>query len=91
MSSIHLAIRYLVESLVLLGIAFYSAIKLAENFHEIVFVTAGFDAEFVNLNLLNPYQTAGQQVLLLILGMAALVAVMPVCLALRKPVGRVLG
>ena len=91
LSSIHLAIRYLVESLVLLAIAFYSAIKLAENFHEIVFVTAGFDAEFVNLNLLNPYQTAGQQVLLLILGMAALVAVLPVCLALRKPVGRVLG
>jgi hypothetical protein len=91
LSSLHLAVRYLLESLLLLGIAFYSAIKLAELIHEFVFVLAGFDSEFVNLKLFNPYVLSDQRVLLAILGVAGVVAVLPVFLGLCKPVGKSLG
>ena len=91
LSSFHLAIRYLVESLLLLGVAFYCAVLLAEFTHEFVFVLAGFDSGLVALARVNPYQLSDQSVLLAILGVAGFVSVLPVFLGLCKPVGKSLG
>jgi len=91
LSSLHLAVRYLMESLLLLGVAFYCAIELAKFIHESVFVLAGFDAEIVTLEFFNPYAISNQPVLLAILGVAGFVAVLPVFLGLCKPVGKSLG
>ena len=89
--SIHLIMRYLIESLFLLFLSFWSALELAKIFHRIVFKMAGFDLELLNLSSFNPYQIAENYVLLMILGLAAVVAILPICIALRKPVGKVLG
>jgi len=91
LSSLHLAVRYLMESLLLLGVAFYCAIELAKFIHESVFVLAGFDAGIVTLEFFNPYAISNQPVLLAILGVAGFVAVLPVFLGLCKPVGKSLG
>ena len=89
--SIHLILRYLVEGLLLLFLSFLAAVQLAEVFHRFVFKKAGFDSEFLNLAIFNPYEISGNLYLLTLLGFASLVAVLPICIALRKPVGRVLG
>jgi hypothetical protein len=77
--------------LFLLFLSFWSALELAKIFHRIVFKMAGFDLELLNLSSFNPYQIAENYVLLMILGLAAVVAILPICIALRKPVGKVLG
>ena len=79
------------ESLLLLGLAFYCAIELAELIHEFVFALAGFDSELVTLAFVNPYLLSDQRVLLGILGVAGFVSVLPVFLGLCKPVGKSLG
>lgn len=89
--SVPLAIRYLADNFFWLLLAYYLSLELAEVFHKYVFLAAGFDLGLLDLSLFNPYQFADNQVLLLVLLLASLVAVLPVCLALRKPVGRVLG
>ena len=89
--SIHLIIRYLVEGLLLLFISFLGAVKLAQVFHGVVFRKAGFDSEFLDLAIFNPYEISGNFYLLALLGFASLVAIIPICIALRKPVGKVLG
>ena len=89
--SVHLVIRYLADSLFWLLLAYCLSLELAQLFHKFVFKAAGFDLGLLDLSLFNPYQFADNQVLLLVLLIASLVAVIPVCLALRKPVGRVLG
>lgn len=89
--SIHLILRYLVEGLLLLFLSFLGAVQLAEVFHRFVFKKAGFDSEFLDLAIFNPYEISGNLYLLTLLGFASLVAVLPICIALRKPVGRVLG
>ena len=91
LSSLHLAARYLVESLLLLGLAFCCAVELAKLIHEFVFVLAGFDSELAALGRLNPYLLSDQPVLLGILGVAGFVSVLPVFLGLCKPVGKSLG
>ena len=91
LSSFHLAVRYLMESLLLLGLAFYCAIELAELIHGFVFALAGFDSELVALSFVNPYLLSDQRVLLGILGVAGFVSVLPVFLGLCKPVGKSLG
>ena len=53
LSSLHLAARYLVESLLLLGLAFCCAVELGKLIHEFVFVLAGFDSELAALGLLS--------------------------------------
>lgn len=89
--SIHLALRYLADSLFWLLLSYYLALELAQLFHVFVFKAAGFDLGLLDLGLFNPYQFADNQVLLIVLFLASLVAVIPVCLALHKPVGRVLA
>jgi hypothetical protein len=89
--SIHLILRYLVEGLLLLFLSFLSAVQLAEVFHRFVFIKAGFDSEFLDLAIFNPYKISENLYLLTLLGFASLVSVLPICIALRKPVGRVLG
>ncbi|MDA8774708.1 hypothetical protein N9N13_03190 [Opitutales bacterium] len=89
--SIHLIIRYLVEGLLLLFISFLGAVQLAQVFHGVVFRKAGFDSEFLDLAIFNPYEISGNFYLLVLLGFASLVAIIPICIALRKPVGKVLG
>ena len=89
--SIHLIIRYLVEGLLLLFISFLGAVQLAQVFHGVVFRKAGFDSEFLDLATFNPYEISGNFYLLALLGFASLVAIIPICIALRKPVGKVLG
>ena len=89
--SIHLILRYLVEGLLLLFLSFLGAVQLAEVFHRFVFKKAGFDSEFLNLAIFNPYEISGNLYLLTLLGVASLVSILPICIALRKPVGRVLG
>ena len=89
--SIHLILRYLVEGLLLLFLSFLVAVQLAEVFHRFVFIKAGFDSEFLDLAIFNPYEISENIYLITLLGFAALVAVLPICIALRKPVGRVLG
>lgn len=89
--SIHLILRYLVEGLLLLFLSFLAAVQLAEVFHRFVFKKAGFDSEFLNLAIFNPYEISGNLYLLTLLGFASLVSILPICIALRKPVGRVLG
>ncbi len=89
--SIHLIMRYLIESLFLLFLSFWSALELAKVFHRIVFKLAGFDVELLNLATFNPYQFSENFFLLSLLGVASLVAILPICIALRKPVGKVLG
>ena len=89
--SIHLILRYLVEGVLLLFLSFLSAVQLAEVFHRFVFIKAGFDSEFLDLAIFNPYEISENLYLLTLLGFASLVAVLPICIALRKPVGRVLG
>ena len=89
--SIHLIIRYLVEGLLLLFISFLGAVQLAQVFHGVVFRKAGFDSEFLDLAIFNPYEISGNFYLLALLGFASLVAIIPICIALRKPVGKVLG
>ena len=89
--SIHLILRYLFEGLLLLFLSFLGAVQLAEVFHRFVFKKAGFDSEFLNLAIFNPYEISGNLYLLTLLGVASLVSILPICIALRKPVGRVLG
>ena len=89
--SIHLIIRYLVEGLLLLFISFLGAVQLAQVFHGVVFRKAGFDSEFLDLATFNPDEISGNFYLLALLGFASLVAIIPICIALRKPVGKVLG
>ena len=89
--SIHLIIRYLVEGLLLLFVSFLGAVQLAQVFHGVVFRKAGFDSEFLDLAIFNPYEISGNFYLLVLLGFASLVAIIPICIALRKPVGKVLG
>jgi len=87
----HLALRYLADSLLWLLLAFCCALELAKIFHLSVFKAVGFDLALLDLRVFDPYRFAGNQVLLFILLIAAVVSVIPVCLALRKPVGKVLG
>jgi ABC-type Co2+ transport system permease subunit len=54
--SIYSIMKYLIESLFLLFLSFWSALELVKVFHRIVFKLAGFDLEFLNLATLNPYQ-----------------------------------
>jgi CDP-diglyceride synthetase len=89
--SVHLALRYLADSLFWLLLSYYLALELAQLFHTFVFKAAGFDLGLLDLSIFNPYQFADNQVLLLVLLIASFVAVIPVCLALRKPIGKVLG
>lgn len=89
--SVHLALRYLVDSLLWLLVAYCLSLELAKLFHSYVFKAAGFDLGLLDLSLFNPYGFVDNQVLLVILLIASLVAVVPVCLALRKPIGEVLG
>ena len=89
--SIHLILRYLFEGLLLLFLSFLGAVQLAEVFHRFVFKKAGFDSEFLNLAIFNPYEISENLYLLTLLGVASLVSILPICIALRKPVGRVLG
>ena len=77
--------------LLLLFLSFLVAVQLAEVFHRFVFIKAGFDSEFLDLAIFNPYEISENIYLITLLGFAALVAVLPICIALRKPVGRVLG
>ncbi len=89
--SFHLIFRYLADGLVLLIASFFLALELAEIFHGFVFRFAGFDNEFLNLKFFNPYLASNNLILLLVLVLGVVVSILPVCLALRKPVGRVLG
>ena len=89
--SIHLIIRYLIENLFLLLLSFCGALELAKIFHRIVFKLAGFDSGLLDISIINPYQISENYLLLSILGIAALVAILPICIALKKPVGKVLG
>ena len=89
--SLHLALRYLADGLLWLMLAFLLSLELAELFHVAVFKAAGFELGLLDLGFFNPYRFANNQTLLLVLLASSLVAVIPVCLALRKPVGRVLG
>ena len=89
--SLHLVARYLIDNLLWLSLSFALSLKLAELLHETVFKAAGFDASLLDLVVYNPYRFDGNGVLLVVLTAGAFVAVIPVCLALRKPIGEVLG
>ena len=89
--TIHLMARYWIEGLVLLFISFFGAVQFAQVFHRMVFKLAGFEVELLDLAIFNPYQISENFFLLSLLGLASLVAILPICIALRKPVGKVLG
>jgi hypothetical protein len=87
----HLIIRYAVDGLLILLFSFGIALSLAHAFHGSVFHVVGFDSSFLLLDQFNPYLLSDNLYLLLILLISSVAGVVPVCLALRRPVGRVLG
>ncbi|MAL85521.1 MAG: hypothetical protein CMI23_04075 [Opitutae bacterium] len=87
----HLIIRYLLEGLILLMVSFFCACQLAQLFHSLVFKKAGFDSSLLKLDSYNPYFFSENSYLLSVLGIATVVAILPICIALRKSVGKVLG
>lgn len=89
--AIHLIFRYFFEALLLLFISFIISIELAKILHGVVFKLAGFDSGLLFLSSFNPYQISENYFLVSLLAFTAGVSIMPVCFALRKPVGRVLG
>ena len=89
--SIHLILRYLIDGLLLLFISFLGAVQLAQLFHGIVFKKAGFAPDLLDVSAFNPYEISGNLYLLILLAIASLVSILPICIALRKPVGKVLG
>jgi hypothetical protein len=89
--SIHLVFRYFLEGLLLLLVSFLFAIEIAQLLHGIVFELAGFDSGLLFLTSFNPYRFSENYFLVCLLVFTAGVSIMPVCFALRKPVGRVLG
>jgi len=72
-------------------LASLASLELAQAFHGYVFKAAGFSRDLLDLSVFNPYGFGDNQVLLLVLLLAAVVSVIPICLALRKPIGEVLG
>lgn len=72
-------------------LASLASLELAQAFHGYVFKAAGFNRDLLDLSVFNPYGFGDNQVLLLVLLLAAVVSVIPICLALRKPIGEVLG
>jgi hypothetical protein len=89
--SIHLVFRYFLEGLLLLLISFLFAIEIAQLLHGIVFELAGFDAGLLFLTSFNPYRVSENSFLIILLVITAGVSIIPICFALRKPVGKVLG
>jgi hypothetical protein len=87
----HLIIRYAVDGLLILLFSFGIALSLAHGFHGTVFHVVGFDSSFLLLDQFNPYLLSDNLYLLLVLLISSVAGVVPVCLALRRPVGRVLG
>tara|TARA_Y100001934_G_C11699065_1_gene471483 strand:- start:158 stop:382 length:225 start_codon:yes stop_codon:yes gene_type:complete len=67
------------------------SLELAQAFHGYVFKAAGFSRDLLDLSVFNPFGFGENQVLLLVLILAAVVSVIPIRLALRKPIGEVLG
>ena len=91
LNSIHLMFRYLLDVLLLLFISFLIAIELAQLLHRVVFELAGFDSGLLFLTSFNPYEITQNSFLIILLVITAGVSIIPICFALRKPVGKVLG
>lgn len=91
LSSLNLALRYFFEGLLILITSFFIASQLAQSYHNQIFKLAGFDHGLLYLDDYNPYQTSHNLILLLLLSATAFISILPICAALRKPVGKVLG
>ena len=91
LNSIHLMFRYLVDVLLLLLISFIMAIEIAQLLHRVVFELAGFDSGLLFLTSFNPYEITENSFLMILLVITAGVSIIPICFALKKPVGKVLG
>lgn len=91
LGSIHLILRYFMDGLLLLFMSFLVAVEVAQLLHRVVFELAGFEAGLLFLTSFNPYRFSENYFLVCLLVFTAGVSIMPVCFALRKPVGRVLG
>jgi len=87
----HLIVRYGVDALLILLFSLAVALALAQVSHEPVFHMVGFDGVFLSLDEFNPYKILDNLFLLFILLISSVAGILPVCLALRRPVGRVLG
>lgn len=83
--------RYLMENVLLVAIAGALAFGIAIQAHEPLFALAGFDPAWTNRAVLQPYQIESHPVLIAALALSALLSSLPVAVAMRRPVGKVLS
>jgi hypothetical protein len=86
-----LVARYLGEALLLVTLSAVLAHLLARAGHQSIFMLAGFDPAWLNLETINPYGIGENGILLLALGISAAASTMPIGFAMREPVGKILG
>lgn len=85
-----LLVRYALESLLLVAAALLIARTLVAGFHGTIFGLAGFETGLLDRNLHDPYTWREVWAQACWLALGAGFAVVPIALALRLPVGRVL-
>jgi hypothetical protein len=87
-SSVHIAWRYYLEAIVLMAIAYFFAVSIGRFVHLDLFVEMGFSRSVTSS--IDPYTIDHTKNLIGILLASATAGCLPICFALRKPVGRIL-
>jgi hypothetical protein len=83
--------RYLLEALVIVIVAAMLARSAASYVHGPLFARAGIEPGLLSLTKFNPYEWSNVWRELRGLGLGVLLSILPIVLALRTPVGKVLG
>jgi len=83
--------RYLLEALLIVAVAAVLARSAAMAAHAPLFARAGIEPGLLDLGILDPYHWPAVWRELRWLGLGVILSILPIALALRTPVGRVLG
>lgn len=86
-----LIVRYFLEAVVILFLSLWAATEVAEYSHQSIFRMIGFANESMVFEGMSPYSLSQNTVLVVSLLVSSFAGVVPVCFALRRPVGRVLA
>lgn len=86
-----LVLRYLIEALLVVTAGAAIAWGCAIALHSEVFTFVGMETSLVQLETVDPYPLERNRLLLLSLAAGAALSVLPVVVAVRKSVGRILG
>ena len=89
--SVLLIARYLVEATLLVALAILLARGTAISVHPVIFQTIGIEPTLIDRGLIDPYAWQLVWGNLKWLGLGAFLSILPVALALRTPVGKILA